>query len=93
MFKKPRANFAYIFPFPKPRHLIITMMFVFFPIDILFIRDGRVVEVARKVKPFGSYVPKQIADTFIELPVGKATKNMIGKKIIWNSKIVEMVDE
>ena len=93
MFKKQKDDFAYVFAFKKPKLLIITMVFVFFPIDILFIRDGKIIEIAKEVKPFTQYIPQQHADTFIEVPVGSLNKDMVNKKVIWNSTIVEIVDK
>ncbi len=93
MFTRSKKDFAYIFTFDHPRILSITMMFVFYPIDILFLENGKIVEIAKNVQPFSLYVPKKKADAFIELPMKKAKKSWLGKKISWNSRILEMLDE
>lgn len=93
MFRKPGKHFAYIFPFSSPRLLNITMAFVFFPIDIIFIKNSKIVEIVRNVRPFSYYAPKKLADTFIEFPKGTIKKSWIGKRVNWNSKIVEIADK
>ena len=90
MFTKKKKDFAYVFAFSSPRPLMITMMFVFYPIDILFVKDGKVVEVATGVKPFGHYTPSVHADTFVELPAGKARQSYLGQKLSWSPSIVEI---
>ncbi|MCA9477977.1 MAG: DUF192 domain-containing protein [Nanoarchaeota archaeon] len=93
MFKKRTPDFAYVFPFNHPRRLVITMVFVFFPIDILFLKEGKVVEIARNVRPFSHYTPAHLADTFIEFPVGKVKRSFLGKRLVWNNQVVEMPDK
>lgn len=92
MFHKKKEDFAYVFEFSSPRIIVVTMWFVFFPIDILFIKDGIIVEIARHVRPFTHYVAQK-SDTFIELPVGSAEESYIGEKVTWNSSIVEIADK
>src|SRR3989344_764867 len=73
-----------IFPFKKPRRMGIHMMFVFTPIDILFLDDReKIVEMMEKLQPFGFYLSKNKAKTFIELAPNtiKKTGTKIGDKI------------
>ena len=73
-----------IFPFKKARRMGIHMMFVFTPIDILFLDDKeRIVEMAQKLQPFGFYLSKNKSNTFIDLAPDtiKKTGTKIGDKI------------
>ncbi len=74
MFRRRKdVNYAMIFDFGRAskKSAAIHMFFVFFPIDIVYLRDGRVVDMHKAVPPFTSYLaPKERADTLIELPQG-----------------------
>lgn len=93
MFTKKTDDFAYVFPFSSPRKILITMWFVFYPIDILFLKKGVVVEVASHIMPFTHYQSKALADTFVELPAGKTHKKFLGKQVNWNTRLVEILDK
>ena len=61
----------------------IHMMFVFFPIDIIYLNSKKVVVDKTTVKPWIlNYTPKQASKYFIELPVGKVNVK-IGDKLDW----------
>lgn len=61
----------------------IHMMFVFFPIDIVYLDSQKKVVDKAIVKPWSlNYTPKQASKYFIELPVGKVNVK-IGDKIDW----------
>ena len=50
----------------------IHMLFVFFPIDVLFLdKKKRVVEIKKNLKPFTIYNSKRKAQYVIELPAGR----------------------
>lgn len=86
MFRFPK-NFAYIFEFSTPKKRPITMWFVFFAIDIVFVDDeGKVVEVVEDLKPFYNYYPKETSVSFIELPSGSVSKFKLkaGSILIWD---------
>ncbi|MGV8150650.1 MAG: DUF192 domain-containing protein [Candidatus Woesearchaeota archaeon] len=71
-------NRAWIFIFKKERKISITMMFVFFPIDIIFIdKNMKIVEIKKSLKPFQNYFPKKDAMIAIELEEGTIIKNNI----------------
>ncbi|MEK6967049.1 MAG: DUF192 domain-containing protein [Nanoarchaeota archaeon] len=73
-----------IFPFKKARRIGIHMLFVFTPIDILFLNEeNKIVEITEGLKPFCFYMSKNRARTFVELPSGTVnkTKTRIGDKI------------
>ncbi len=64
----------------------IHMMFVFFPIDVLWL-DGkrRVVDKREFLRPFAlNATPKKPAAFIIELPAGKANGTSIGDELAWN---------
>jgi uncharacterized protein len=65
MFSK-RKNLVFVFPYERivPLH----MMFVFFPIDVLFLdKNKKVVEIKRDFGPWRFYTPKKKAMYVIEL--------------------------
>lgn len=88
MFKnKKDVNYALVFDFNKALKdsAAIHMFFVFFPIDVVYLRDSKVVDLHRAVKPFTAYLaPKTHADTLIELPQGTIWKSgiSIGDEIV-----------
>ena len=62
---------AWVFIFDKPRIIAITMAFVSFPIDLLFLDDDKtVVEIKEQITPWSFYTPKSKALYCIELRAG-----------------------
>ena len=60
---------AYIFVFEKKRRMDMHMMFVFFPIDVLFLDESKkIVEMKENFLPFSFYYSKNMAKYVIELP-------------------------
>lgn len=91
MFTKEGKDFAYIFPFQKTKKIAVTMYFVFYPIDILFLdMEGKIIEKVESLKPFTNYTTKKKMITFIELPKGtiQRFRIQIGDTISWNTKHV-----
>ena len=81
MFSKPRAL---IFIFKKEKIIPLHMLFVFYPIDILFLNKNKVVaEIKESLMPFSFYTPKNKAQYILELPQGtiRKTKTEIKDKI------------
>lgn len=78
MFHKKILNEAHIFYFKHAQVLKLTMFFVFFPIDVIFINNGKIVDLKENFKPFTNYTPKAKADIFIELPAGFIKKFGLG---------------
>jgi uncharacterized membrane protein (UPF0127 family) len=66
--KKSVDDCAWIFIFNEPRIVSLTMAFVFFPIDALFL-DGnkRIVEIKQDFKPWQLYFPTGRCSYVIEL--------------------------
>ena len=83
MFSK-KENKALIFKFGKEKIISLHMLFVFYPIDVLFLNKNKVV-VGKKenFRPFTFCKSRKKAMYAIELPDGilKKTKTGIGDKI------------
>lgn len=88
MFRFPKRDFAYIFTFSRPRKEIITMDFVFFPIDVVFLdKNARIIELVETLRPFSKYFPSGNIICFIELPAGSIARHKlkIGQKLSWSN--------
>src|SRR3990167_9075216 len=60
-----------VFIFKKEKIIPLHMLFVFYPIDVLFLSKNKVVvEIKENFKPFSFYTPKSKAQYIIELPQG-----------------------
>jgi len=80
MFSKKKER-ALIFNFGKEKIISLHMLFVFYPIDVLFLnKDKKVVEIKQNFRPFTFYMPKNKAQYIIELPDGsvKRSKTKMG---------------
>ncbi len=73
---------AAVFPFPKPKRASIHTLFVFYPIDLLFLDyNKKVVEKKDNLGPFSSYSSKKEASLLIELPSDSGKAVSIGDTI------------
>jgi uncharacterized protein len=83
-----RHNLAVIFPFASENRVCLHMLFVFYPIDVIFLDcRGKIVDLKEHFKPFSlNYTSKKPAKTVIELPEG--TIRGIGLK---SGDIIEIV--
>lgn len=71
MFHSKIYDEAHIFVFDKRRKISLTMWFVLFSIDVLFLDEKkRIVEIKQDFKPFTNYYPEKEALFVVELPVG-----------------------
>lgn len=79
MFKFKFENQAYIFPFDYEKKIPIHMLFVFIPIDVLWVNlDNDIVDLRQNALPFMPHIPhKGKACTLIELPKGSIEKHKI----------------
>jgi uncharacterized membrane protein (UPF0127 family) len=79
MFARKDPDRALIMVFAKEMKVPLHMMFVFFPIDILYLDSGkRMVELFEEARPFISHIsPKHKARYVIELPAGAIKKNRL----------------
>lgn len=85
MFRFKKPDHALVFIFNKEVRADLHMLFVFFPIDVLFLdKDKRVVDIKKNFKPFNYYAPKAKAMYVVELPVEVVGKTAIGDKIIFS---------
>lgn len=86
--KKELFDYALVFSLPKESIMqaSIHMIFVFFPIDIVFLdKNKKVVEIANNIKPFTpNYAPKKPAKFLIELQAGKASGVKNGNFLEWD---------
>ncbi|MDD3159814.1 MAG: DUF192 domain-containing protein [Candidatus ainarchaeum sp.] len=87
MFEEEK-KFNYALVFESETESIINssvhMLFVFFPIDIVFLNKNKIVIDKARLTPFSlNYSPKKPAKYFIELPVGKAKNIKLKDKISW----------
>lgn len=86
MFSKRKDDFCMIFLFTSPRRLSIHMMFVFYPIDLVFLDEHKkVVEIKEGLRPFCFYTSRCMAQYFLELPEGTIKRKSIkaGQRIDW----------
>ena len=83
---KKKFDYALVFEFPRESKIgtSLHMIFVFFPIDVLFLdKDKKVVDKVT-LPPFQpNYTPKKAAKYVVEMPEGKAKKVRAGSTITW----------
>ncbi|MEI7961954.1 MAG: DUF192 domain-containing protein, partial [archaeon] len=85
---KNKFNYALIFDFPGESKIgtSLHMLFVFFPIDVLFLDKNKIVVDKTTLEPFTpNYTPKTAAKYVIELPKGKSAGIKVGEKADWNT--------
>jgi uncharacterized protein len=71
MFHKMIFDEAHIFIFNENKKVALTMWWVFFPIDVLYLdKNKKIVEIKENFKPFTNYYPVKESMFVIELPVG-----------------------
>jgi len=81
MFRKLK-NKGLIFIFNKEQVISLHMIFVFHPIDVLWLNSEKeVVEIKRIFKPFTFYTPKSKAKYVIEFPANTIKEIKIKDKI------------
>ncbi len=85
MFRFPKGPFVYYFPFSSPRKIAITMWFVFFPIDVVFVDKKGVIVEKVSLRPFTFYRSSVQAFGFYEVPLGASDHLAVGMKISWKS--------
>jgi hypothetical protein len=80
-------NYALIFTrdFESKFGSAIHMFFVFFPICVIFLNSNKeVVDIKKKILPFGFYLPKKPAKYVIEIPIETDISFVnIGDKLKW----------
>jgi len=81
-----KFNYALVFDFPAESKIgsSLHMLFVFFPIDVLFLDKNKKVVDKVTLTPFmPNYTPNAPAKYVIELPHGKAKGVKLGEKASW----------
>ncbi len=85
--RKENFDYALVFDFgcEVKTRASVHMLFVFFPIDLIFLdNQKRVVDIKEKFRPFElNYTPKKPARYLIELPQGSAFKIQVGDELEW----------
>ena len=82
-----RFNYALVFDL-RGEHKFsasIHMLFVFFPIDVLYLdKNRKVVQVVRNLKPFTPlFVPQKQSAYIVEIPAGKSNGIAAGDVMGW----------
>jgi len=83
---KKKFNYALVFEFPRESQIgtSLHMLFVFFPIDVLFLNKEQKVVDKATLNPFiPNYTPKKAAKYVIEMPMGKAKGVKLGQRVEW----------
>ncbi len=86
MFRRCRNAEAMIFEFGKEKKIPIHMLFVFFPIAVLWLDRRKKVVERGILMPFQAYFPKKGARFVVEIPIGgrySEDKLMKVKKLRW----------
>ncbi len=76
-----------VFEYAAERKVPLHMVFVFFPIDVMYVDAKKKVVEAASLKPFTFYNPKRKSKFVIELPYNSTKKSMtkIGDIIAFES--------
>ncbi|MFW6230551.1 MAG: DUF192 domain-containing protein [Nanoarchaeota archaeon] len=90
MFRFRFRDEGYIFSFKRDIIAAIHMLFVFFPIDIIWLDEKKqVVEMRENIWPFTlSVIPNRKSRYFIEVPKNtiKKTRTAVGDQLGWTEK-------
>lgn len=70
MFRLRHPGYGVLFPFSRPQRVSIHMLFVFFPLDILWLDGRKRVVALRTLRPFTFASPEAMASSVLELPAG-----------------------
>lgn len=87
--KKNRFDYGLVFDFNRETRMgaSIHMLFVFFPIDLVYLDEKKkVTDIRLSIAPWTlNYTPKKPSRFLAELPVGAAKGIQIGDKLDWTS--------
>ena len=76
-------NKAFLFHLNEKRKYSITMLFVFFSLDAIFLdKNMKVIEIKKNIKPFGHYTPKKRFTYMVELLYNKDNNVNVGDRFI-----------
>jgi hypothetical protein len=86
-YKNIPQNFGMLFPFEKAGYYSFWMKNMKFPIDIIFIRNSKIVTIFRNVpapksnnESLSIYKPNELSDTVLEINAGLSEKYKFQKK-------------
>jgi uncharacterized membrane protein (UPF0127 family) len=82
-----KFNYGLIFCLPEKSKVLasIHMLFVFFPITVIWLDEQKKIVDLKKMTPFElNYTPKKPAKYVIELKAGFEKKLKVGQKLEWN---------
>ncbi|RQG92448.1 DUF192 domain-containing protein [Natrarchaeobius chitinivorans] len=74
------ADYALAFRFDAAKTRDVHMLFVFFPIDVVWVVDG-VVERVERLRPWRGFA-RETADLIVELPAGAADPVASGDRLV-----------
>lgn len=78
MFTKEQKDYALIFKFEKEEKVPLHMLFVFYPIDVLFLnKEKQIIELKEHFEPWKTYSPQSKAMYIVEAPQGSIAKAKI----------------
>ncbi len=77
-------DYALVFRFETAKPRDVHMLFVTFPIDVLWLVDD-VVRRVERLKPWRGYAREE-ADTIVELPAGSADRVAVGDRVVVPSR-------
>jgi len=84
---KENYDYGLVFDFGDEHQAMasIHMMFVFFPIDLVYLNNKKqVVDLKRKIAPFTpNYTPKKRARYLIEMPENSTKQIKLGDELDW----------
>ena len=89
MFSKRNSDLGLIFPFKKDISISIHMLFVFYPIDLIYLdKDKKIIEIKENIKPWQFYKPKNKARYLIEVVACrvKESKTKVGDTITYKNQ-------
>jgi len=87
--KKKNFDYALIFELPLETRIgaSVHMMFVFFPIEIVYLDSKKKVVDKATLNPWTlNYTPKKPAKYFVEMPKRQGKKIRLGEKLGWEKE-------
>lgn len=85
MFRKKLDDESYIFVFKNPKRDYVTMMFMRFPIDIIWLdEDKKILDIYEEARPYQRLIPfKHKSKYMVECAAGTVRKHSlkIGEKL------------
>lgn len=78
MFSRKKPDFGLIMEFKKPSRPSLHTLFVFYPIDLLFLNERKkAIEIKENLTPFKLFIPKSKVKFILEFPAGTLNSSNI----------------